>query len=91
VNRRRRLILLVGAGLFLLSALMPPWNAVWMGVADEAMARHFAGPWEWVWDPPQSSAAEFSIDFSRLALEWAALAVVTAALWAVAGPKKGTP
>lgn len=82
MNGRRRVLLVIAAALFVLSCLVPPWAGL---ISKNSPLTYFDG-----WHPLFSEGVRLGdrvLEYRTLLVEWAALAVVTAALWAVFGRK----
>lgn len=73
MNPRQRLILKVALGVFILTALFPPWDRVYNG-----KFAGFAGFCFLFW--PASWMRGDKIDVSILLVEWVALAVIAGVL-----------
>lgn len=80
MNTKQRGVLLIGALLFVALALFPPWHTI--GTANVYSNYTLPNRSEYLGyafftRPPEDGA---SIEFSRLAIEWLCLAVVTGTL-----------
>ena|SRR6185295_10011537 len=93
MNRKQRVIRNAALGVFVLSALFPPWSYVLPGWSTQCFAGHrfvftppqLKSPDEFremfsVYDSPGGSMVVVRIEYVRLILEWLALLFIAAGL-----------
>jgi hypothetical protein len=98
MNKKQKVVFLMGVGIIVLMGLMPPWYYHHVGFSDysdQPIALEINGDYAWLFSPPISDLPGLHkkdtlvlIDLSRLLIQWAVVAIATAGIVLVLKDKR---
>jgi hypothetical protein len=89
MNRKQKVVFLVGVGIIVMMGLIPPWYYHSVFTEEQRIACEINGDYGFLFSPPQppSDLVRFKakytlilIDYSRLLVQWAVVAIATAGI-----------
>lgn len=95
MNKKQKVVFLVGVGIIVIMGLIPPWYYHSVRSLDQRIAFEINGDYGSLFSPPSSDLPRFNIrdtlvliDLSRLLVQWAVVAIATAGIVLVLQDKR---